>query len=437
MARRRLVVPGRPDARRLLRVESGDAAGGRGPRPSPDDVAVLRRGSNRRPTEFAAPVPARPHLSGEDVFRLVRDDLEKAGETDRPFYRYFTITHLANAGLAEDGLQTYRAGLSRLVNSLSSRYARSPCRRPLTGGTVFRIDLQITSGRRRCGRPSWPRIRKQPFRLRPWPRTARPRPAARCRSSGRLVRVRRRPAAAVPPGAATARDGRRAGEAAAGGRGPDIDQYRAARAGFNGSGVANANRLIERHPSNYGALLASYDFALIAPACGTFSSTHLAPATARPSSGPTAGGHFSLPNGLQGYLLADAAGRRIDKAPTDVVKDPRSRDGAVVTGVSCMACHVRGMIAKDDQIRDHVATNPGTFPKGEAEDVRALYPPARPVAALLRQDADRFAAAALAAGAGPGWDRPSGGPRVAVRLGPGPTWPPPRSGWARPRSWTG
>src|SRR5207247_126015 len=36
---------------------------------------------------------------------------------------------------------------------------------------------------------------------------------------------------------------------------------RAARAGFNGSGVSRNNRLIERHESVYGAYWKSYDFA--------------------------------------------------------------------------------------------------------------------------------------------------------------------------------
>ena len=38
---------------------------------------------------------------------------------DRPFRRYFTLTHLYNAGLSAEELQSYRHGLSKLINSLS------------------------------------------------------------------------------------------------------------------------------------------------------------------------------------------------------------------------------------------------------------------------------------------------------------------------------
>src|SRR3712207_7214494 len=47
--------------------------------------------------------------------------LFRSGERDRRFTHYFTLTHLLNAGLSADELQTYRNGISKLVNSLSWR----------------------------------------------------------------------------------------------------------------------------------------------------------------------------------------------------------------------------------------------------------------------------------------------------------------------------
>src|SRR4029077_17379333 len=66
----------------------------------------------------------------------------KVPERDRRFTRYFLLTHLSNAGLSEDELQSYRHGLSKLVNSLSwGRRVVVP--RPIDEGrTVFRIDLR-------------------------------------------------------------------------------------------------------------------------------------------------------------------------------------------------------------------------------------------------------------------------------------------------------
>src|SRR5262249_28963206 len=143
------------------------------------------------------------------------------------------------------------------------------------------------------------------------------------------------------------------------------------RAGFNGSGVANNNRLIERHEASYGAYWKSYDFAPLDGPDRDFRDLFqhpLGPAPA-PNAFRHAGGEiiFNLPNGLQGYMLVDADGKRIDKAPTNVVKDVKQRDGAVVTGVSCMSCHVKGMIAKDDQIRPSVEKNPRAFGRVERE----------------------------------------------------------------------
>src|SRR5262249_39694793 len=60
----------------------------------------------------------------------------------RRFQRYFTLTHLYNAGLNDEELQTYRNALAKLVNSLSWNpriivpVAVDPHR------TVLRVDLR-------------------------------------------------------------------------------------------------------------------------------------------------------------------------------------------------------------------------------------------------------------------------------------------------------
>ena len=45
-------------------------------------------------------------------------------------------------------------------------------------------------------------------------------------------------------------------------------------------------------------------------------------------------------------MLVDANNRRIDKAPTAIVSDPRRPDRAVEPGVSCMSCHLTGIQPK-------------------------------------------------------------------------------------------
>ena len=64
---------------------------------------------------------------------------------------------------------------------------------------------------------------------------------------------------------------------------------------------------------------------------------------------------WNLPNGLLGFFVTDAAGRRLDKADADVALNNRSRfsDRQVRTALHCIACHLpdRGWIEIDDEVR--------------------------------------------------------------------------------------
>jgi formylglycine-generating enzyme required for sulfatase activity len=173
----------------------------------------------------------------------------------------------------------------------------------------------------------------------------------------------------------------------------NLREYRAVRAGFNGSGVADNNRLIERHSSKYGAYWKSYDFAGNTGRQNLFD--HPLGPGGRKSDFQHDGGEiiFSLPNGLHGYLLVDAGGRRIDVAPIGIVKDVRQKGAAVRNGVSCMGCHVHGIIEKDDQVRKHAERNPGAFSREEHGDILGLYPPTQRFQDLVRQDVKRYTAA--------------------------------------------
>jgi hypothetical protein len=102
----------------------------------------------------------------------------------------------------------------------------------------------------------------------------------------------------------------------------------------------------------------------------------------------------------------NAEGRRIDKGPVEIVSDPRQPDRAVENGLSCMTCHVRGMLPKDDQIRPHVEKNPKAFSKKELETVLALYPAQERFQALLQEDAEKFRKATDAAGMPPAISEP-------------------------------
>jgi tetratricopeptide (TPR) repeat protein len=179
----------------------------------------------------------------------------------------------------------------------------------------------------------------------------------------------------------------------------NIRLERAARAGFNSSGVSRNNRLVERHEQGAVVYWKSYDFG------GNTGRQNLFAQPLGPGSADADflhdGGEiiFSLPNGLQAYFLVDGKGQRIDKGPTAIVSDPRRPDRAVENGLSCMSCHARGIIEKTDQVRGHVLKNAKAFSDSTLETLLALYVPADKMTALMRADARRFQDAVARTGA--------------------------------------
>ena len=91
---------------------------GEKPRPSPEEIAALKKWIDDGAHVPDAVAP-RTAISSEDVTNLILADLEGMDRRSRRFQRYFTLTHLWNAGAADDELRTYRNALAKLVNSLS------------------------------------------------------------------------------------------------------------------------------------------------------------------------------------------------------------------------------------------------------------------------------------------------------------------------------
>ena len=77
----------------------------------------------------------------------------------------------------------------------------------------------------------------------------------------------------------------------------------------------------------------------------------------------------------------------------------KKSDRAVENGISCMSCHARGMILKDDQVRPHVLGNPAAFSKEDRDTILALYPPREKFAELIQKDSQRFKDAVARTGA--------------------------------------
>ncbi len=369
-------------------VRAGDAAG------SP---LAQRMAAGEMPPEMVAVRPAaaelaavrawidqmsgdRPFLREPDVERTLAADHAALPPGARPYTRWLSLVHLANAGTPEPQLERYRTALSVMLASLSWAPAARPPVAVDPRRTLYRIDLRDLG----WTAATWDRIRAAyPYGV------ARPAGVPEALRADWLVAAASRP----PLYHAILGIPDRATELA---RllGVDLDANvavgRVARAGFTSSGVSTSNRVIERHATRHGALWRSYDFG---------SSRGREDIFAHPLDFVPAGGEiiFNLPNGLQGYMLVDAAGRRIDKAPTAIVSDPRRPDRAVENAVSCIGCHAAGIIPRADQLRG--AT--GELPPLERARIAALHPPAEELARLYAADRARFAAALAALGAAP------------------------------------
>ena len=140
---RKKVVPNKADQSPLWKRV---AAGAMPPPDAKDRLSDAEKAALKAWIDGGAPPlaagPKAEFVSQTRVNDWVLADLEKIDRRSRRFQRYFTLTHLANAGLGEDELRTYRNALSKLINSLSWHpKVRNP--EPIDPtGTVYRIDLR-------------------------------------------------------------------------------------------------------------------------------------------------------------------------------------------------------------------------------------------------------------------------------------------------------
>ncbi|MBI3722764.1 hypothetical protein HY251_02240 [bacterium] len=74
----------------------------------------------------------------EDVAR----DVLALPKEDRPFARYFTLSHLAPSGSSDDEIASWRAGLAEIVASLSWKKKVVAPAAVGEARTVFRVDLR-------------------------------------------------------------------------------------------------------------------------------------------------------------------------------------------------------------------------------------------------------------------------------------------------------
>ncbi len=313
--------------------------------------------------------PAAPPVRRSDLLALIKLDLASLPERERRHMRYLTLGHLGDGPDAA----TLRDAVAKLANSLSwhPRLTRPHQVTPL----LLRLDLRDYRWTARV----WEKLASlNPYRgegehvLRAdwFVATASRPPMYHDFLQLPLTDRALERMAGVDVAAAHAED-------------------RAVRAGFNNSGVARSNRILERVDGTHGAYWRSHDFSENIGRQNIFES----PTTFRAAGGEII---FRLPNGLHAYLIVDGDGRRIDKAPGEVVQDPNRPDRLVENGLSCIGCHTNGIHPKDDQVRAHVLSHKKAFDAAAVEAALALYVPPARFKKLVDEDNAGFARAAAA-----------------------------------------
>ena len=321
---------------------------------------------------------------------------------DRTFARYFTLTHLYNAGESAEALHAYQRALSKLVNSLSwGRTIKIP-QSIDSEETIFYIDLRDYEWE--IGTNRWTLIEAE------YPYEIEFNAPTQTGLHKKLTNLRETmdcevpfvhvdwflATASLPPLyhdilglPETDRELETRLEVNVVENIRNAPGKRVWRAGFNDSGVSNHNRVVERHESRYGAYWKSYDFAGSVGTQNIF--TH-------PLSFTHDGGEiiFNLPNGLQAYYLADAGGRRLDAAPINIVSNPAASDPTVRNGLSCIGCHTEGMKDFQDTVRGVIQRNPNPpFSKARALQ---LYTDKATMDRWLSEDTARYRKALEATG---------------------------------------
>ena len=345
---------------------------------------------------------AGPFITPKQMLTTIEKHVNALPSFDRTFARYFTITHLYNAGETTEALHAYQRALSKLVNSLSWGLKISNPQPIDPEETIFYIDLRDYEWE--IGTNRWTQIEAE------YPYKVEFNAPTQTSLRNKLTTLREKlncevpfvhvdwflATASLPPlyhdilGLPhTDRELETRLEVNVVENIRNAAGKRVWRAGFNDSGVSKHNRVVERHTSRYGAYWKSYDFAGSVGTQNIF--TH-------PLSFTHDGGEiiFNLPNGLQAYYLVDAGGNRLDAAPINIVRNPAASDPTVRNGLSCIGCHTKGMKTFEDQVREVVKQNPNPlFDKARA---LRLYTEKPVMNALVDEDTEHYRQALEATG---------------------------------------
>ncbi len=401
------VVPGKPDEsvvyQRLIETDVAKRMPLGQPALDPAAIETIRQWiAAGAPDWDANPAPLPNFITTDVMLETIENHVNSLSPRDKSFARYFTLTHLYNAGETAETLNAYRRALSKLINSLSwGREIVKP--QPIDAEqTVFYIDLRKYEWDVR--NEAWTQIEQ----VYPYQMTFDAPTQTQLKEKLTLLQQETNSevpfvnvdwfiaTASLPPLynnilalPETANELEESLDVSVTQNLQNAPGIRVWRAGFNDSGVSRHNRVVERHTSSHGAYWKSYDFAGSAESQNIF--TH-------PLDFIHDGGEiiFNLPNGLQAYFLVDGVGSRLDVAPTDIVSNPAVSDPAVYNGLSCIGCHTEGMKTFEDEVR--AVVEQADNPPYNKERALELYVQKTVMDDLVEKDTQRYRDALEAAG---------------------------------------
>jgi mono/diheme cytochrome c family protein len=380
-----IVVPGNAAASRMIdRVQVRGDMPPKGDRVPADDVAKLRAWITSLKRPVATP------RNDEDILDLIATDVNKQRSFNSDF-RYFSLAHFIDQGRPDKELSVAKNALGFLVNSLSRRGTIVPMVPIDAAGSIFRIRLSDLGWDARL----WDTLTGfYPFCLASdvaghqslYAQLGTEAPFVR--GDWLLDTASRAPLYDLLLNLPSNLNdlGRQLGIDIAG----DINHIGLAepdnlvRFAVQRSGVALHNRMAERHLGAAGQYLwISYDFKSDSGRQDIFANP-LGPRavdqnkfvhTFENDAGEVI---FTMPNGMQGYMLVNAQGQKIAIADTAIVKDIRRPNASVENGISCFGCHGgTGMIRPrdTDEMKLYLNTHVADFTRNEFNEVSVLYPP--------------------------------------------------------------
>jgi len=421
------ITPGDPNASLLYQRISRDEMPPPGvtPRLNDDEVADVAQyilGLNVPPPQ----VCDNQIMTWDDVYESIERDILSQDADDRVFVRYLSISNRYNAGTCDAQLEPERWAMSKFINSISQRAAITEPEEVLgTNGTIYRIDLRDydlddTNG------PFDPNgLVGGPF-VDGWEAIVANNNFAIEFQGDAAENVILQSNTLIPIIFSDAlidegtvgnlyyellrlQDNRDANlldlevDVQA-----NIDDRTAIFAATTASEISDQDRFMQRHQSDAAGDQYYWESFDLDPNLAGNSIFDRPLDFNLDANGSEA--LFSLPNGLQAYIIYDAAGLRLEES--DILFDNSQNDNVLRSGISCMTCHDNGVIQFEDEVRTFAEDNRIDVAEaaaeadldgdgvadGEFEDILDLYPENADLREQIVDDATNYRGALTRAG---------------------------------------